>query len=153
MKKFSFSLNKVLDYKTQVEDSLRNEHAEAVRAVNEKEEQIQNMEDSYYCRIREMNEAKQRECRVQDLRIYEDYLSYSRQQIRREKDNLQILQKKEEEKREQVIEAKKERMSIDLLKDKKKKEYDFLMQKEEERFIEEFVVNSRSTRSTQSNPA
>lgn len=150
MKKFSFSLNKVLDYKTQVEDSLRNEHAEAVRAVNEKEEQIQDMEDSYYCRIQQMNEAKQKECRVQELRIYEDYLSYSRQQIRREKDNLEILQKKEEEKRDQVIEAKKERMSIDLLKDKKKKEYDFLVQKEEERFIEEFVVNSRST---QSNPA
>lgn len=52
MKKFSFSLNKVLDYKTQIEDSLRSEHAEAVKAVNEKEEKIQSMEDSYYRRYR-----------------------------------------------------------------------------------------------------
>ncbi|MBC6678308.1 flagellar export protein FliJ [Zhenpiania hominis] len=150
MKKFSFSLNKVLDYKTQIEDSLRSEHAEAVKAVNEKEEKIQSMEDSYYRKIQELNDTKKNKCSIKELCIYEDYLSYSSQQIRREKDRLVTLQKKEQEKREEVIEAKKERRSIDLLKDKKKKEYDALAQKEEERFIEEFVVNSRSA---QSNPA
>lgn len=150
MKKFSFSLNKVLDYKTQIEDSLRSEHAEAVKAVNEKEEKIQSMEDSYYRKIQELNDKKKNKCSIKELCIYEDYLSYSSQQIRREKDRLVTLQKKEQEKREEVIEAKKERRSIDLLKDKKKKEYDALAQKEEERFIEEFVVNSRSA---QSNPA
>ena len=150
MKKFSFSLNKVLDYKTQIEDSLRSEHAEAVKAVNEKEEKIQSMEDSYYRKIQELNDTKKNKCSIKELCIYEDYLSYSSQQIRREKDRLVTLQKKDQEKREEVIEAKKERRSIDLLKDKKKKEYDDLAQKEEERFIEEFVVNSRSA---QSNPA
>lgn len=150
MKKFSFSLNKVLDYKTQIEDSLRSEHAEAVKAVNEKEEKIQSMEDSYYRKIQELNDTKKNKCSIKELCIYEDYLSYSSQQIRREKDRLVTLQKKEQEEREEVIEAKKERRSIDLLKDKKKKEYDALAQKEEERFIEEFVVNSRSA---QSNPA
>lgn len=150
MKKFSFSLNKVLDYKTQIEDSLRSEHAEAVKAVNEKEEKIRSMEDSYYRKIQELNDTKKKKCSIKELCIYEDYLSYSSQQIRREKDRLVILQKKEQEKREEVIDAKKERRSIDILKDKKKKEYDALVQKEEERFIEEFVVNSRAA---QSNPA
>lgn len=129
---------------------MRSEHAEAVKAVNEKEEKIQSMEDSYYRKIQELNDTKKNKCSIKELCIYEDYLSYSSQQIRREKDRLVTLQKKEQEKREEVIEAKKERRSIDLLKDKKKKEYDALAQKEEERFIEEFVVNSRSA---QSNPA
>ena len=94
MKKFSFSLNKVLDYKTQIEDSLRSEHAEAVKAVNEKEEKIQSMEDSYYRKIQELNDTKKNKCSIKELCIYEDYLSYSSQQIRREKDRLVTLQKK-----------------------------------------------------------
>ena len=38
------------------------------------------------------------------------------------------------------MEAKKETSSIDKLKEKKRQEYDKVVQKEEEQFIEEFVA-------------
>lgn len=142
MKKFSFSLDKVLDYKTQVEENLRNEHAIAVRAVFLKEQEIEQLERSYQQHVSEMEETKRGGCTVNDLRIFEGYLARVRQMIKEEKDNLQLLKTQEQEKREQVIEAKKERASIDMLKEKKKKEYDFAVQKEEEQFIEEFVSNT-----------
>ena len=47
---------------------------------------------------------------------------------------------KEEAKRNEVVEAKKETSSIDKLKEKKRQEYDKVVQKEEEQFIEEFVA-------------
>lgn len=144
MKKFSFSLDKVLDYKIQIEDNLRNEHAGAVRAVINKEEEIENMEATHYGYMQDMEDVKLHGCRVQELLIYEGYLQKSKMKIEEQKEVLEHLKHQEEKKRNQVIEAKRERTSIDMLKEKKQSEYDFLVQKDEEKFIEEFVANSRA---------
>lgn len=144
MKKFSFSLDKVLEYKIQIEDNLRNEHAGAVRAVINKEEEIENMEARHQGYMQDMEAVKMHGCRVQELLIYEGYLDRSKKNIDAQKEVLEVLKHKEEEKRNQVIEAKKERTSIDKLKEKKRSEYDFMVQKDEEKYIEEFVSNGRA---------
>jgi len=144
MKKFSFSLDKVLDYKIQIEDNLRNEHAGAVRAVINKEEEIENMEAAHYGYMQDMEDVKLHGCRVQELLIYESYLQKSKMNIDEQKEVLEHLKHQEEKKRNQVIEAKRERTTIDKLKEKKQMEYDFLVQKDEEKFIEEFVANNRA---------
>lgn len=143
MKKFVFSLDKVLDYKQQIEDNLRSEHAGAVRAVVKKEEEIEQLENTHQGFVADMEGIKRNGCRIQELRFYESYLDSSRRRIDEQKEMLTNLRRQEAEKREQVIEAKKERTSIDMLKEKKQSEYDFMMQKEEEKFIEEFVSNSK----------
>lgn len=143
MKKFSFSLDKVLDYKIQVEDNLRNEHAGAVKAVVNKEEEIQSMEARHHGYMQDMEAVKLHGCRIQELLIYEGYLEKSKQNIEEQKEVLEYLKYQEEKKRNQVIEAKRERTSIDKLKEKKKDEYDFLVRKDEEKYIDEFVANSR----------
>lgn len=143
MKKFVFSLDKVLGYKQQIEDNLRTEHAGVVRAVVQKEEEIQQMEGMHQGFVNSMEDIKKNGCMIQELRFYESYLDSSRRRINEQKEMLMNLRRQEEEKREQVIEAKKERTSIDILKEKKKSEYDFMVQKEEEKFIEEFVSNSK----------
>ena len=55
-----------------------------------------------------------------------------------------MLRKKEEAKRNEVVEAKKETSSIDKLKEKKLDAYNKEVQKEDERFIEEFVATKRA---------
>lgn len=143
MKKFSFSLDKVLDYKIQVEDNLRSEHAGAVKAVMNKEEEIQSMEAAHQGYINDMEAVKMHGCKIQELLVYESYLGKSLERIEEQKQVLEGLKHQEEIKRNQVIEAKKERTSIDKLKEKKLREYDALVQKDEEKFIEEFVSNRR----------
>lgn len=143
MKKFSFSLDKVLDYKIQVEDNLRSEHAGAVKAVMNKEEEIQSMEAAHQGYINDMEAVKMHGCKIQELLVYESYLGKSLERIEEQKQVLESLKHQEEIKRNQVIEAKKERTSIDKLKEKKLREYDALVQKDEEKFIEEFVSNRR----------
>ena len=141
MKKFSFSLERVLNYKEQIEQSLRSEHGQAVMKVKKKEEQIQELE-TMFTECRKTWGAKEMSVTtIAKMRRYTDYLGTLTGKISSEKDTLKKLQKEEELKREQVIEAKKETSSIQKLKEKKKREYDELAAKVQEREVEEFVSN------------
>ena len=58
MKKFSFTLERVLDYKEQVEQNLRNEHGQAVRQVKEQEEKIGELETGFRSFKEQVDEIK-----------------------------------------------------------------------------------------------
>ena len=145
MKKFSFSLDKVLDYKTQIEENLRNEHAVTVKAVRDQEAQVHAIEAEQQEQILRFEEKKQHEAiSPHDFRIYQAYFGNLSQALRREEDKLEELSRLEEAKRAEDIAAKQDRASIDMLKDKKRAEYNAAVQKDEELLIEEFVSNVSS---------
>lgn len=147
MKKFSFSLDKVLRYKIQVENSIRNEHARMVQAVFKQEEVIAALEEDHRKHRESFKKEQEYGCSISRFRTYEDYLSLAQQRINGELEKLEILKKEEEEKRAEVIKAKTETSSIEKLKEKKKEEYDKASQKAEEQFIEEFVSNASAAKS------
>lgn len=144
MKRFSFSLDKVLSYKRQVENSVRNEHAIAVREVFTQEAFIEQLEQEHRTQIDAFRKEQAAGCNIARFRTYEDYLSLAQQRINRERQVLASLKEVEVEKRQKVIEAKTETSSIEKLKEKKRQEYDKAEQKAEEQFIDEFVSNSMS---------
>ncbi len=78
--------------------------------------------------------------KISEIHTYENYLESLGLKIRQKQEQLKRLMIKEEAKRNEVVEAKKETSSIDKLKEKKRQEYDKVVQKEEEQFIEEFVA-------------
>lgn len=141
MKKFSFSLERVLDFKEQIETSLRNEHAASVQRVQEKELVIQQMEHRFADSCKKTEEYMKRGMEAGAVKQYEEGLHLLEIQIAEEKKLLEELKREEARKREQVIEAKKETSSIQMLKDKKKREYQKVMTKLNERMVEEFVCN------------
>ena len=63
--------------------------------------------------------------------------------IDREAQKLLALQKQEEKKRDEVIEAKKETSSLEMLRDKKLEQYRKEEAKQDELFIEEIVTTAR----------
>jgi flagellar FliJ protein len=144
LKRFSFTLDKVLNYKAQIERYLRNEHAQTVQAVIEKENQILILEQKHQKCAKEYDEMKKKTVMINQLRGVEDYLQSLRENIKIEEQNLLCLREAEEKKRQEVIVAKQDTASIDMLKAKRKQDYDSAVQKEEERLIEEFVSNSMS---------
>ncbi len=144
MKKFAFTLDKVLNYKRQYEGSLRNEHAEIMQQVAAQEEAVARLEQEETQMREELNGEKKSGCRLQEINAYEGYLVYLRGEVNREKHNLAVLKRKEEAKRAELIEAKKETTSIDKLKDRKLEEYGRLLAKEQEQLIEEFVNHELS---------
>ena len=148
MKKFNFPLDTVLNYKDQVLENLKTEHAQILANVAQQEKRIEElMEKSQSAAVRYREDTF---CgvTVNIMREYERYITFIQQRIVSEQGVLLKLKKKEEQKRVEVIEAKKEKASIDKLKEKKLDQYNKDVLKSEELFIEEFVSNTMSVRSS-----
>lgn len=143
MKKFSFSLGTVLDYKNQVLDSLMNDHAAAIAKVNEQEKVIATMEAEYTAHNMEYIERKTTGMTIIEAQSYQGYFRVTEVRVKKEKEKLLFLKQEEEKRRALVVEAKKETSSIEKLKEKKLESYQKLVQKNEELFVEEFVSYQR----------
>jgi flagellar FliJ protein len=148
MKKFNFPLDTVLNYKDQVLENLKTEHARILADIAQQEKRIEElMEKSQIAAVR-YREDTQCGVTVNIMREYERYITFIQQRIVAEQGVLLKIKKKEEQKRSEVIEAKKDKASIDKLKEKKLDQYNKDVLKSEELFIEEFVSNTMSVRSS-----
>lgn len=143
MKKFQFSLDTVLDYKQQVLTSLQSEHGAILLRVRQQEEVLEQTEHAH----RELNEEFTRRLAegisIKDALMLESGLRVLERDIDREAQKLLALQKQEEKKRDEVIEAKKETSSLEMLRDKKLEQYRKEEAKQDELFIEEIVTTAR----------
>ena len=133
MKKFKFSLDSVLSYKEQVLESLQGEHAAIMAEVREQEEVLESAWRQY------------RDCdAITDAMVYQNGLRVLERDIQRETDKLEELRKKEEAKRQEVVDAKIDTSSIEKLKEKKLELYNKEVAKSEEVLIDEFVSSARA---------
>ena len=143
MKKFQFSLDTGLDYKQQVLTSLQSEHGAILLRVRQQEEVLEQTEHAH----RELNEEFTRRraegISIKDALMLESGLRVLERDIDREAQKLLALQKQEEKKRDEVIEAKKETSSLEMLRDKKLEQYRKEEAKQDELFIEEIVTTAR----------
>ena len=144
MKKFRFSLETVLDYKNQALDALRMEHGAILAQVRAQERVIEDLESEHRRSDADFTQRTMEGISVLDAMSYEAYLRSLERKIQEEYRKLERLQKREEEKREQVVEARKETATIEKLKEHKLEEYHQAEQKEEEKRIDEFVSTARA---------
>ena len=143
MKKFSFSLETVLDYKNQALDALRMEHGAILAQVRAQEKVIEDLEEEYRQSDADFTQRKMEGINVLDAMSYEAYLRSLERKLQEEYRKLERLQRREEEKRAQVVEARKETATIEKLKEHKLEDYRKAEQKDEEKRIEEFVSAAR----------
>lgn len=143
MKKFRFSLETVLEYKQQVLDALQTEHGAILAQIKQQEEYIERLEADYRSLSGEFNYRKAEGISILDAMKYEQYLRAMERQIEEAYERLGQLQKQEEEKRREVVEAKKDTSSIEKLREKKLDAYNKAVQKSEEALIDEFVTTKR----------
>lgn len=148
MKKFSFPLDTVLNYKDQILDNLKSEHALILAQVSQQEQKILSLSEQRGAACTRFREETHCGMAVSAMREYESYITYMQQRILFEEGTLKKLKKKEEHKRNEVVEAKKEKSSIEKLKEKKLAQYNKEVLRSEELFIEEFVSNTMSVRNS-----
>lgn len=148
MKKFSFPLDTVLNYKDQILDNLKSEHALILAQVTQQEQKIFSLSEQRGAACTRFREETHCGMAVSAMREYESYITYMQQRILFEEGTLKKLKKKEEHKRNEVVEAKKEKSSIEKLKEKKLDQYNKEVLRSEELFIEEFVSNTMSVRNS-----
>lgn len=147
MKKYSFPLNNVLNFREQVLENLKNEHAQVLFRISEQEKLIAGLRQKYQDTSAELEEKLTGQAMLMnEIREYRIYINNLYQKILRAEQELLEIKKEEEKKRAEVIEAKKEKASIERLKEKSRIQYQMEYQKSEELLIEEFVMNTRLIR-------
>lgn len=140
MKRFHYSLDNVLTYKNQILDNLKEEHAGMLRDVNEKKAEIASMRSTLHDYQDSFDSAKQSGASIQAFQLFDLCIGQMEREIDAQKDLLVGLKKKEAKKKAEVIEAKVDTSRFEKLKARRYREYLMLCQKEEESFVEEFVV-------------
>ena len=144
MKKFKFSLDSVLSYKEQVLESLQGEHAVIMAEVREQEAVLEAAWQEYRDCDAEYSQRKAEGIAITDAMVYQNGLRVLERNIQRETDKLKELRRKEEAKRQEVVDAKIDTSSIEKLKEKKLDAYRKSVQKAEEAAIDEFVMTQRA---------
>ena len=144
MKKFTFGLDTVLDYKNQVLSSLKLEHGKIIAELNQQEAILEDLKNQYYSYVKDFNEKKVTGMTVIEARAFEMYIKQIDDQIKFQNQKIAQIRKLEEKKRQEVVESRKEAAAIEKLKEKKIEQYNKDVKKKEEQFIEEFVSNSMS---------
>ena len=142
MKQFQYRLETVLDYKTQVLDNLKSEHAVIIQSVNRKQEEIQGLHQELNGIESEFDRTKEAGATIQNYRLFDMCIGRMEEIIDEEKERLKVLRKQEEAKKQEVITAKVDTSKFEKLKDRKFKEYQKGAAKADETFIEEFVSNT-----------
>lgn len=142
MKKFNFRLEKVLNYKNQVLDGLKNEHAAILRQVHLQEKVIEDLQRTYANTCKKYNEEKLNSTlKLENIMQYENYLNRLDERIKAEQAVLAELKIKEDKKRQEVVRAKQDSESIEKLKEKQKAEYNKELRAEQSQIVEEFISN------------
>lgn len=144
MKKFKFALETVLDYKQQVLDALRTEHGAILARLHAQEEVLQQLEKQYQELSADFARRQMAGMTISEALGFEQYLRMAEHRIDKETVKLQEIQKQEEAKRREVLDAKLDTSSIEKLREKKLEGYNKAVQKAEELQIDEFVSNSRA---------
>ena len=144
MKKFQFSLESVLSYKQQVLDALKGEHAEILAQVHAQEDVLEAVWQEYRACNAEFCQRKAEGMTIADAMFYENGLRVLERNIQRETDKLEELRRKEEKKRQEVVDAKIDTSSIEKLKEHKLEDYNKAVQKDEEKLIDEFVSSAQA---------
>lgn len=140
MKRFTYSLNTVLDYKTQVLDNLKTEHAFLMEHVNNKQKEIRQLNCELNGYKTGFNQVKTTGASIESFRLYDMCIGRMEEIIEDEQELLRTLKKKEEGKKKEVITAKVDTSKFEKLKERKIIEYRKEEMKAEEAFVEEFVV-------------
>ena len=146
MKKFTFSLSAVKEYKDKLLDNLKTEQAVILSAIAKQEKLIAEMEATERFINSELNEKNSKGITPHELINYKRYLRAMQNDIEIEYKRLEKLRAAAEEKRIEIMEMKKETTSLEKLEEKKLLEYNIMERKEHELFIEEFVSNQKYAR-------
>lgn len=149
LKRFAYRLETVLDYKTQVLDNLKTEHAAIVQNVNKKQEEIRGLHQELSGYEDGFDQMKMAGATIQNYLLFDMCIEHMEKRIDEEKQHLYVLKQQEDAKKQEVIEAKVDTSRYEKLKDRKLKEYQRAVAKADETFVEEFVMGSNLRMRTQ----
>lgn len=146
MKQFKYNLETVLRYKGQILDDLKVQHSVIREKVNRKQKEVDSLGKKLCQYEEEFDKAKAVGGVIEDYRLHAMCIARAGETLEHEREILLNLKQTEEQKKEEVIEAKVDTSKFEKLKDRRRQEYRKACMKEEERFTEEFIIRSLRNR-------
>lgn len=142
MKKFKFSLEKILQLKEQFLKNLKNDLSTLQMLLREKEKEIELLWIKYNDSDKKYKDKSSQSILPYEIKFYKDYMNSLLSSIKKEEEEKELILKKIEIKKQEIINLNIEISSIEKLKEKKLIKYNYQVQKMEETLIEEFVSSS-----------
>lgn len=146
MKKFSFSLQKVLEIKEQVLENLKLELSNLNHDYKNIEQQIEDLKIKFKTVDNEFVEKSAVSISVGEMYYNKIYMSSILKQVDNKEEEKGIVLKKIETKRQEILNINKEISSLDKLRENELEKYKKALLKSEEIFIDEFVSNKSMTK-------
>ena len=142
MKRFEFSLNKRMGYKKQVLDREKNDLAHLRRQQQQMLDEKSELEARLTSSNNEFCQKSGVGMTVLQITMFKSYHQSLSQQIKELEASIEKMEEKVQKQLGVVIEATKEVSSLEKLEEKQLEEYNFMVAKQEEQFISEYVMNS-----------
>lgn len=144
MKKFSFSLQKLLDYREQMLEAERTILADMNAILNgliQEREELQQQQTDRSAQLRELTAGG---ISAMEMETHKNYLTMLDFTIRQKRQQIELQRRAIDQQTDKVREAKIEISTMEKLRERKLEEYNYGVQKAEEQMIEEFVSNARA---------
>jgi len=139
MPKFTFKLQPMLSLKKQLEDQLKNELGKAIQKLEYEKNRLINIENEREEQINLIYKESTQGIVVEKLKEYSIYLSFLKDKLEAQKENVNYAQKNVDKYREQLVKAVQEREMLDKLKEKKLEEYKEEVNREEQKLNDEII--------------
>lgn len=143
MKKFIFSLEKVLGFKQQTLDVKKNELSAMQSKLHELEQEIDDLNRKFTLYNQQMVEAMKEGLSASDISVYKMYFNVLNKKIKKLIEEKSTVLDLISHKKDEIVQVNSEISGFEKLRDKQFAEYMKQVQKSQELAIEEFVSQVR----------
>lgn len=139
MAAYKFKLQKLLDFRTNMEEEKKNQLSLALKRLEQEKDRLSELK----ARQRELDKALKEKTSqgiaVNELKLLMNYIDYYKRGIKEQKTRIKMAEDYASACREELIKATQEKKMIEKLKEIDYKKYLYEEQKKEEKFIDDLV--------------
>lgn len=139
MKKFEFTLGKLLHYKDQVLETEKNTLKQRQQEKNQIEQKIKDYTEELFVTDKNLKEQQRKGITISKVRLYEYQIDNLRYQLKQLKMKLRLAEIEVEKQVKVVVSASQEVNSLEKLQAKQYEEYQKEVARADESLISEFV--------------
>lgn len=138
MKKFQFTLDRIKQYRIQIEEMEKNDLAALRAQLRQLEEQEAEIRRAIAAKSEELRRLYRKGAFPNEISVANRYLTFKKQELEMKRGEIEEKNKEIEKKLQEVIEATQEVKKMEKLEEHQLEEYKQQELKENENFIEEF---------------
>lgn len=139
----TFELEQVLVYRREMEKLRKQEFAVAKQGLEQATQELKREEELVELLSQEFQRCQKDIGCIDDMRMYSDFFSRKREEIKQHGERIEQLDQVVNEKRSDLMEASKEKKVLESLKEKKSAEFRQEMATKERNFLDEISIQKK----------